>query len=80
VKECFSNREDELASKSEGRQAKSKSFLLPCPLCGPPPGGMLQIEGWSPGSDDPIKRIPHRCAQLLGFVVDSRCGHADRCD
>ena len=27
---CLSNRLAELVSKSEGKQAKSKSFLLPC--------------------------------------------------
>ena len=43
VKECFSNREDELASKSEGKQAKSKSFLLPCPLMWAAPEGGAQI-------------------------------------
>ena len=32
AKECLSNRIDELASKREGKQAKSKSFLLPCPF------------------------------------------------
>ena len=28
---CFSSRIDALVSESEGKQAKSKSFLLPCP-------------------------------------------------
>lgn len=29
---CLSSRVDEPASESEGKQAKSKSILLPCPL------------------------------------------------
>lgn len=32
AKECLIIRIDELASKSENKQAKSKGFLLPCPF------------------------------------------------
>jgi hypothetical protein len=42
LKECLSNRIDELESKSEGKQAKDKSFLLPCLFCGLPPEGVAQ--------------------------------------
>lgn len=36
LKEGLSNRIDELVNKSEGKQAKDKSFLLPCLFCGRP--------------------------------------------
>ena len=47
MKECISNKTDELASKSMGTQKKVKSFLLPCPLCRLPAEDVAQIKGVS---------------------------------
>lgn len=38
VKECPSSRADKFVSKSEGKQAKRKRFLLPCLPRTTPPG------------------------------------------
>lgn len=44
---------DRLASKSEIRQAKSKSFLLPRPLYRLTPEGIVQITGGYSHDKDP---------------------------
>lgn len=43
AKECFCSRTDELASASEGKQAKGKVAFFHGLLCGLSPGGVAQI-------------------------------------
>lgn len=73
-------RTDELASKSDIKQAKRKGFPVPRSFvgaanrrCGPDIVGQGRGGGVGWGgflaSDDPIKKIPHRCAHLLGFQL-----------
>lgn len=69
MEKCLSNRVDELAIDSEGKQANSKSFLLRCPFlpaasrCGPDVGWVF------PPHMIQSQNIPHRCAQLLRFYL-----------
>jgi hypothetical protein len=63
-----SNTIDELVSKSEGEQAKSKTLLLLCPLY------MLPAEGVRtrvslPASSNLIKKTSPKCVQQLGFEL-----------
>ena len=69
-KECLHHRVDELASESEGKQAKSKEpvfFKVGCHQKAWPRFRM----GLS-ASNNLIKKIPHRSAQGLGFELLQR--------
>jgi hypothetical protein len=59
-RECLSKR-DQLTSKGEGKQAGSKSLLLPSPFMWAATRRCLFT------SNDPSKKIPHRHAQWPGF-------------
>lgn len=58
--ECPNNRIDELDNKDEGKQAKKKSFFH-VRLC--------HEKACLLTSNDPVKKIPHRFAQTLGFQL-----------
>ena len=84
AKECLSSRIDELASKSEGKQVKSKSSLLPCLLCELSPENEAQIQGISSNNPDlrwifSLQMIQARksfTGMSSSWVwVDSRCSH-----
>ena len=84
AKECLSSRIDELASKSEGKQVKSKSSLLPCLLCELSLENEAQIQGLSSNNPDlrwifSLQMIQAR-KSFTGMpsswvLVDSRCSH-----
>lgn len=61
-------RRKERASKREGKQAKSKGFLLPCPLCRLSPEGVGHIFGGFPHLKwFSQEKSPHRCTPQLRF-------------
>jgi hypothetical protein len=54
------NPEEQGSDTSEGKQAKSKSILLPCPLMWATTGRC------GPGLGGPSTSVPYRCAQQVG--------------
>lgn len=64
AQECFSSRKDELDGETVGKQAKCRSFLLPCLFMCAATEGMAQIQGGSPHTSDAV-RSPHLCASHM---------------
>jgi hypothetical protein len=76
--------------QNETKQTKITSFLLPCPLYRLPAESAAQIKGgffnlkWSGLKEGLLisnhlikKKSLHRCPQLLGFLIHSRCSQVD---
>lgn len=65
MKECHSSRIDELPCVSRGdKQAKGNMSFLHALLSGLPPEGVAY-----PASNNLTEKVPHRCAQPLGFLL-----------
>lgn len=79
LKECLSNRVDELTSESADKQAKSKvSFSLSCLMgCGQV---LLPFIVGLPASDNGIKKSPRKSVQHLGFQLHLMCSQVDNRD
>lgn len=74
AKQCLSSRVNGLAPESEGKQAKSRPFLLPCLCMWAATKSVVRIPGgsshlkWSDQDKNPSQRGPD-----AWIIVDSRC-------
>ena len=75
------SRRDELASESEGKQAKSQMPLSSISFyVGGHQKGWPRFRMTLPRLNEPVREIPHRSAQLLVVLVDSRYSQVDSRD